>query len=135
MYLIKNHVNTIALTLTEKAIANDSEWLIKLTNDVTGQSKIFAVEDISEFQERANIFLIEENDTEDLRNGIVSLSPSGQWTYRVYEMAPSSPRNLETEYSLGEVKSGRALVEDLTENEKNNFDEDDQINNQVFDEP
>lgn len=132
MYIVKNQVNTVSLTLTEKATTDDPEWIIKFTNDTTGLSKVVAVTDISDFQERSNIFLIEENDTEDLSSGVVSLSPSGQWTYTAYEMERSSPRSLDTDDALAEVETDMCKVYDATEGLTESFDEDDEINNPVF---
>lgn len=132
MYIVKGQQNKIALTLTEKAVNADSDWLIKLTNDTTGHEKVFAVDDISQFQERSNIFYITESSNEDLRNGTVSLSPSGQWTYTAYEMAPGSPRNLNPADALKIVEVGRALVFDPSENQIVNFDVDEKKNNAVF---
>jgi hypothetical protein len=131
MYVIKGQANKIALTLSEKATTNDCEWLIELKGDQTGYSKIFAVTDISEYRERSNIFYITESETENLSHGVVSLV-EGQHSYTVYEMAPSSPRNLNTNDSLGIVETGRALVYDPTANEIVNFDEDENKNNAVF---
>lgn len=133
MRIIKGQANKVAATFTEKATESDSDWLLKFSNDTTGLSKIFAVYDISEYKDRANVFYITESDNEDLQEGRVSLSPSGQWTYTAYEMAPSSPRNLDPDDALGIVETGRVLVYDSTESSKIFFDEDDTKNNKVFD--
>lgn len=136
MYIVKGSVNKVALTLSEKATGQNSEWLIKLTNSITGEKteKVFAVYDLSNFP-RANIFNITESVNEDLGNGTVSLSPSGEWSYIAYEMASSSPRNLDPNDALGIVETGVCVVFDPTESQKVFFDEEDNKNNAVFDEP
>lgn len=133
MRIIKGQINKVALTLNEHATTNDSEWLIKFTNNITGQSKVLAVTDISEYQERSNIFLIEESEDQDLSHSVIELSPTGQWVYTAYEMAPSSPRNMDVLDALTEVETKRVTVYDPNEFTTNNFSEDDEINNGVFD--
>lgn len=131
MHLLKNQVNKVALTLTEKALNADSEFLIKLTNETTGEEKVFAVDDISEFPLRSNIFYITENDTEDLSNGTVSLSPVGQWSYIAYEMPQSSPRSLDPSQAIKTVEEGICTVEG-SDTEISAFNTDEDKNNPVF---
>ncbi len=139
MNIVKNTVNKIALTLTEKALYANSEWLIKLENDMNGDngSKVFAVDDISDSvqRKRANVFYVTESETEDLLNATVSLSPTGRWNYIAYEMAPSSPRSLDTNNALSIVETGICMVTDPTEGQVNVFDVDENKNNATFDEP
>lgn len=134
MYIVKGTTNKISTPLIENAEDPDSEWLVKLTNDFTGLSteKVFAVSDISLHKERSSVFLITESIAENLSNGIVSLSPSGKWSYVIYEMAPSSPRNLDPADAIKIVKEGIAHVFDPTEGAVVVFDTDEDKNNPVF---
>lgn len=131
MYILKNSVNKVALTLTEKAVNADSEFLLKFYNETTGGVKVVAVDDISQYPLRSNVFLVTENITEDLSNGTVYLSPVGQWSYWAYEMAPSSPRNLNVADALKIVEEGICEVkgEDAS---LGIFTEDEDKNNPVF---
>lgn len=134
MYLVKSIQNTVTLRLQANASTANPQWLFKLTCDQTGQSKVFAAEDISDFTEAYNLFRITEGSSEDLSNGHVSLSPSGTWTCDVYEMAASSPRNLNVEDAIKKVKTEICIVYDGTEGEVNNFTEEEDRDNPVFDE-
>lgn len=132
--IIKNTKNKVALTLSEESSLTTQDWLLKLTNDVTGAEtqRVVALHDISEPPSRANIFEITESDSEDLLQSVVSLSPSGQWTYEAYEMAPSSPRNMDPSQAVKLVEAGRCLVVDPYETHNNFFDEHENKNSPVF---
>ena len=132
MRIAKSQQNTVVLTLNEKATTANPQWLFKLTNDQTGFSKIFAAEDVSDYQERYNLFRITESSSEDLTDGIVSLT-AGRWSYVIYEMEESSPRNLDPEDALSEVETGICIVTGPDE-QINNFTEDEEKDNGVFDE-
>lgn len=136
MEIIKNSINKVVLTLTENSISSNSDYLLKLTNDTTGQSaqKIIALTDTSSYyqKQRANIFTITESTNEDLTNSIVNLTPSGQWTYKAYEMNPSSPRNMDESQSIKMVESGICLVIDNEETKNNFFNNEEVKNNSVF---
>lgn len=124
MRIVKGQTNKISLTLTEKCQEDDSEFILKLVNDFTKQEKVVALTDVSDYPDRSNIFNIEENETENLSHGVVSLSPTGQWTYTAYEMEVSSPRNLDPDNAIKIVETGRCLVYLGSEHTVNVFDED-----------
>lgn len=132
MRIVKNFTNKVALTLSQETTNNDSEWIIEFVNVLSKESKVVCLEDISEFQERSNIFEIIENENEDLSNSVVSLS-EGQYDYTVYEMAPSSPRNLDPDDAIKIVKEGILIVADESVEEDNSFSEDDNDTHGVFD--
>lgn len=135
MLIKKNTVNNnITLTLTEKASAVNSDWLLKLTNDIAGSDseRLIALHDIGEYPSRANIFNITESVNEDLVNSIVCLNPTGQWSYEIFEMAPSSPRNMDTSQAIKMVETGRCFVEDDNELKENFFNDEDKKNSAVF---
>lgn len=134
MYLVKNTQNTVVLRLQANAQTANPEWLFKLTCDQTGHSKIFFAEDISDYQEAYNMFRITESESEDLYNGQVSLSPSGTWTCTVYEMEQASPHSLNVEDAIKTVLIEVCKVYDGTENQVNNFTEEEDRDNPVFDE-
>jgi hypothetical protein len=134
MRIVRGQTNKIALTLTEKATDENSDFIIELTNDVSGKAKIFSVFDISEFPYRANIFLLTETENEDLSDGKIYLPITGQYTYRAYEMASSSPRNLNKSDAIKEVEIGRCTVYDPNEVSNVTFNEDENKDNAVFDE-
>jgi len=137
MNLTKGTVNKVALTLSEKALYSNSEFIIKFENVMNGTygSRVVAVDDLSTYiqRQRANIFNITESDNEDLSNGIVSLNPAGQWNYTVYEMAPSSPRSLDIAQALSIPETGICIV--IGSSSESVFADDENKNNVTFDEP
>lgn len=79
-------------------------FLFVLSNDFTFEKKYFICENFGDSSVRE--FHIEENTTEDVTNGIVTLQPSGFWQYAVYEQL--SPTNLDPDNAffleLGKVQ-------------------------------
>ena len=135
MNIQKGIDNTVVLTLSEKSTLLSPEYLIEFTSNLAGSktSKVVALTDISDYIESYNKFIITESNTEDLQNSIVYLSPVGKWSYIVYEMESSSPRNMNTADAVGIVETGICEVEGVDE-VRNVFDEDETKNNGVFDE-
>lgn len=133
MRIVRGIQNTVALSLHDNASTANPQWLFKLTNPMTGHSKIFAAEDVSDYTERYSLFRITETSDEDLTDGRVELTPSGRWSYTVYEMAESSPRNLDPGDALKVVKSDVCFVIDGSENQINNFTEEEEKDSGVFD--
>ena len=135
MNIQKGIDNTVVLTLSEKSTLLSPEYLIEFTSNLAGgkTSKVVAITDISDYVESYNKFIITESNTEDLQNSIVYLSPVGKWSYIVYEMESSSPRNMNTAEAVGIVETGICEVEGVDE-VRNVFDEDETKNNGVFDE-
>ena len=135
MNIQKGIDNTVVLTLSEKSTLLSPEYLIEFTSNLAGSktSKVVALTDISDYVESYNMFVITESNTEDLQNSIVYLSPVGKWSYIVYVMQSSSPRNRNTADAVGIVETGICEVEGVDE-VRNVFDEDETKNNGVFDE-
>lgn len=135
MNIQKGIDNTVVLTLSEKSTLLSPEYLIEFISNLAGgkTSKVVALTDISDYVESYNKFIITESNTEDLQNSIVYLSPIGKWSYIVYEMESSSPRNMNTADAVGIVETGICEVEGVDE-VRNVFDEDETKNNGVFDE-
>lgn len=132
MLIIKGQSNKVPLTLREKSSESDSEYIIKLTNDFSGEEKIFAVQEVSVYPDRASVFNVTESDTEDLENGVVSLSDAGRWTYTAYEMEISSPKNLDPDDAIGIVETGICDVFDDSDVPTSPFSEDEEKNSPVF---
>lgn len=135
MNIQKGIDNTVVLTLSEKSTLLSPEYLIEFTSNLAGSktSKVVALTDVSDYIESYNKFIITESNTEDLQNSVVYLSPVGKWSYVVYEMESSSPRNINTADAVGIVETGICEVEGVDE-VRNVFDEDETKNNGVFDE-
>jgi len=129
MILYKNSTNTVVLTLDEKKTISDPIWLIEFTSDMTGEVKTIVATDNSQYRIRYNQFSIIEGSDKPFIGSVI-LSPSGMWTYRVYE-SDSSPVDLNAKGKLCEV--GICTVIDSTENPFNTFDIDDTKNTKVFD--
>lgn len=102
--------NTVAVTLYEKTTiaAADVHYLFKFFNQETKTSQYCIPTDTSDFISRYNKFTITENDAPDPLTGEVSLKPTGQWHYYVYEQ--ESTTNLDPT-GLTLVESGICRVE------------------------
>lgn len=123
MRIVRGQSNRIGLTLNEKVQSENSEFIIKFTNNLTKETKVVAVTDVSDYPDRMNIFNITENDTENLAHSVVKLTPTGQYTYTVYEMAVSSPRNLNHDDAIKVVEESLCDVYQDSDHSVNVFDE------------
>lgn len=103
--------NTVVLTLSEKTTITDATYLFTFVNDQSKLTKSFIAQHISS-NIRFDEFIIEENDTEDLENGIVQLNQLETWGYIIREQA--STTNLDPLLSGGIVGEGIVKVFDST---------------------
>lgn len=106
----QGETNTVAVTLFEKTTIAEADvhYLFQFTSPDTQTSVYCIPTDTSEFKSRYNLFEIEETDTPDPLAGQVSLKPSGQWAYYVYEQ--ESDTNLDPA-GLTLVESGICRVD------------------------
>jgi len=105
----KNANNTLIVTLNEKKTLTSPYYLFRFTNDITQTSVRFLSADLSLFKDRYNKFLITETSgTNDYSSGVITLSPTGFWSYTIYDQASSS--NLDENLSTGIVEIGRVQV-------------------------
>lgn len=125
MVITKNSSNIVTLTLDEKATLTNHDWIIQFTNCTTGKSKTKLVTDVSSFPTRYNKFVIVEPTD-------VELSPSGQWTYSVYEVPLSSPPINDISQAVKVVETGICDVKESTA--VVTFTDGEAKNNGVFDE-
>lgn len=103
----KGIVNSVTFTLNEKTTISSPFYFIELYSNSNKDSKLVKlVTDISINKIRWNEFVIEENDTEDLENGIVSLE-SGTYDYFVYQ---SKFADLDIDLAESIVESGKCVV-------------------------
>lgn len=89
LHLIKSQTQYIFLTLTEKQILSNPNYLFVFTNRSNNNSVSFIklnATDLSAHKERFNKFQIVTND--HFANQLV-----GQWTYQVYEQVSNSNTN------------------------------------------
>lgn len=133
MRIVKGIQNTISLRLQANASTPNPEWLFRLTNEFTGEVKVFRADDISDYTEAYNLFRITEGGTENLYTGNINLNTSGQWTCEVFEMEQSTPPSLNPDEALKTVLIEVCHVYDGSENQINNFEEDEEKNTPVFD--
>jgi hypothetical protein len=90
IHLTKGQTNTIILTLTEKQLLINPNYLFVFTNRSTNNVIKFVVlnaSDLSLFKDRYNEFSI-------VTNTNFSSALEGQYTYEVYEQASSSNTNI-----------------------------------------
>ncbi len=89
IHLTKGQTNTIILTLTEKQLLSNPNYLFVFTNRSTNNVIKFVVlnaSDLSLYKDRYNEFSI-------VTNTSFSSALEGQYTYEVYEQASSSNTN------------------------------------------
>jgi hypothetical protein len=90
IHLTKGQTNTIILTLTEKQLLINPNYLFVFTNRSTNNIIKFVVlnaSDLSLYKDRYNEFSI-------VTNNSFSTALEGQYTYEVYEQASSSNTNI-----------------------------------------
>lgn len=87
----KNSNNELILTLTENATLTSPYYLFEFTSEMSRDRVVFLAEDLSDNPSRYNEFLITETSgTTDFTSGTITLSPRGQWSYRIFEQESSS---------------------------------------------
>jgi hypothetical protein len=131
MIIYKGQNNKIGVTLKEKQTLTLSDFVFKFTNDMTGKSVTCTSQDVSLYPDRINIFYIAENNTPDPINAVVSLNPSGMWTYEIYEVPQASPKILDISQSVAILETGILIVKDI-ESIVNTFNTDEDKNNSTF---
>jgi len=134
VYIVKNILNKVPLTLSENASQPLHDWLFEFRNETTGDTKTASLVDISVWPSRYNLFEITDSTTEDFYNGFINFTPTGSWTYKAYEMPVMSPPSLDKTLAYKLVKEGDFKVFDPDEIIDNSFNEDEVKNNGVFDE-
>lgn len=103
----KGIVNSVTFTLNEKTTIASPFYFLELYSNSDRNNKIVRlVNDISINKIRWNEFEIEENDTEDLENGIISLD-GGTYDYFVWQ---SSVSTLDVDLAISIVESGKCKV-------------------------
>jgi hypothetical protein len=132
MYLVKNQANTVALTLNENQSTTLHDWLFEFTNEFTGDVKYCSAVDVSLWPDRYNKFTITDSTIENAASGTLDFTPTGTWSYKIYEMPVASPPSLTTTGYLKIVKTGVAIVYDSTETTNTNFNAEETKNNGVF---
>lgn len=91
IFIEKDTVNKVILTLWESLTMTDPFYAFKFTNNTTREEVIFLATDTSTAEARYNLFDIEEGSSPvDPLNGMVSLNPSGQWKGEIYETETES---------------------------------------------
>lgn len=107
--ITKNENNTLIATLAEKATLSEPYYLFVFTSDVDNTEVIFTGEDLTEYNERYNKFLITETSgTVNLTSGVINLTPTGFWSYKAYEQ--ESQTNLLVSNTTSLVEEGRVKV-------------------------
>lgn len=117
IYIAKNSLNNIVLTLTESSSLSSPYYLFEFISDwQLGDNKtslFFTTPDVSLFQDRYNLFHLYESPTGSTSGGInlpLNLE-NGQYSYNVYE---SSAQTISISATTGVViESGRMVVGDV----------------------
>jgi hypothetical protein len=115
IYLKKDTVNRVVLTLTESSTLNSPFYLFEFTKEFQAYPNqdviYFTTDDLSTVSSRYNLFEIELSSTGSTTGGTsVSLNlESGQYKYQVYEASASTLSISATTGSV--VERGRMIVE------------------------
>lgn len=126
----KGQSNKVVVTLTEKCTLTNPLFIFVFTNDTTSDEVTFTADDTSNSKIRFNEFTIVESDTPDVYNGIISLNPQGDWSYKVYETENVSPIDLNDKITM--VEEGKVKVIGTNEVQNEEFDSDFTNTNTVF---
>lgn len=132
MLIKKNIANSFVVTLKQNQTATLQDWLFEFTNSTTGEIKYCSQVDISAYPSRYNEFTITDSATEDPYNGTLDFTPTGSWTFKVYEMPVASPPSLTTTGYLAICKEGFLKVTNVSATTIVNFDTDETKSNAVF---
>lgn len=119
-----DHSNHCVFTLMESATLTNPTFIFKLTNDFSGQSKIFTATDISTSPSRFNEFIwqaLKSNQTEDFHNGHVKLFPTGFWSYEIGEANVVSPPSYDWNDVVSIVEVGRVFINNTDEDATTTF--------------
>jgi hypothetical protein len=92
IFLNKDSLNTVILTLTENSSLLNPNYIFEFINEMDLNSVIFSAPDLSTYKCRYNRFEIQETGSTFTNNinGIINLNRSGFWQYNVYETTGST---------------------------------------------
>lgn len=99
--------NVVVLTLTEKCTMINPVFLFEFRNDSHSPAVYFIAQDVSEFPERYNKFLITEKEEPNLFNGEVELRLEGFYHYTIHELINPT---LDPEASVTVLEKGKVKV-------------------------
>lgn len=130
----KNSSNYVTVTLQEKTTITNPVYLFRFVCDLTGKEVVFTSTNLSTNTLRYDRFLIIEDvlNNQDLYSGVINLKDTGDYTYYIYEIASSSPQDLDYNNAIGEVERGKMTCFDSTETTTSSFNIDDVIDNFTF---
>ena len=83
--VIKDSVNILTVTVTEKATVSNPIYLFKFVNQTSNVSYWFISSDTSNFKQRYNKFLLTEKTNANTLNGEVTLGLQGFYDYEIYQ--------------------------------------------------
>jgi hypothetical protein len=86
--VLKNNLQYLTVTLTEKSTVSNPIYLFKFTNQTSNVAYWFISEDLSQFKERYNKFLFFETANPLPREslfGIITLGLQGLYDYEIYQ--------------------------------------------------
>jgi hypothetical protein len=96
MRIVRGIQNTVVLSLHEKATTANPQWIIKFISDHTGEEKVIAVVDDSDYTERYSLFRITETSDEDFVHSKIELNPRGNGRMRFMRW-PKAPQETLTQ--------------------------------------
>jgi len=108
LYVKDGIVNPVSLTLRENTTISPVYYLFEFQNDFT-KDKVYDLPTMVSSNSRYTEFNI------DLGENGLNLSPSGWWSYKVYQQ--TSPTNLDPLLSQGLIERGKLLVAEGDEKE------------------
>ena len=91
--VIKNSENKLVVTLTEKSTLPNPIYLFKFVNQTSNVAYWFISQDLSQFKERYNEFILIEQDgaiPQDSLYGVIELGLQGRYDYEIYQTTLTS---------------------------------------------
>jgi len=109
----KGEINNIFVTLQEKVTLSNPTFLFEFVNDITRRRITFIAKDISQYTYRYNEFVIVETSGQNyLSSGIITLSESMFYSYRIFEQ--TSTTNLDVNLTGALLECGKLKVNGST---------------------
>ena len=124
--ITRGTINTIILTLTEKASIGNPVFLFVFSSDQARQAYSCIAADQSEFTYRYNEFLITETASPNPLTGEVSLPSPGDYHYAVYQQTSTS--NLDPTLADGLLETGKLIVSTTSSDTNNTYDSEPKTN-------
>ena len=112
--ITQGSANTVVFTLNEKCTLPNPVFLFRFVSKIQGTENTCLASDVSSYKYRYNEFVITESTTQDRVNGTLTLAPTGEWEYYVYEQSSATNLDFAVAGALMETGIVRVIGTDTT---------------------